>query len=134
MEACNDELHANGRQPPDAPRALDEDARADAFREIRTLEVEFAHWARVFTVRARERDAAIETLGRLAETRRDLLVRNAKITQELTALRAHVPAAIGQVMGLVAATDAALDLNTSFEATEAHHSHWARVANMGKGT
>lgn len=42
-------------------------------------------------------------------------MRKEKIHRELTDLRAHVPAAIGAVMGVGAAADAAVHLNTSFK-------------------
>ena len=132
MEMCYDELHADDRFPVNE-QLLDETDRADVYAEIRTLEVEFAHWARIFTVRAKERDDTYEMRGRLGENRREILVRKTKIVQELAHLREHVPAAIGNVMGLAAATEAALTLNTSFQPSDNHRSKWSRVAGMNKG-
>jgi len=132
MEMCYDELHADDRFPIQE-QLLDESDRADIYAENRTLEVEFAHWARIYTVRAKERDDTYEMLGRLGENRREILVRKTKIVHELAQLRSHVPAAIGNVMGLAAATEAALTLNTSFQPSDNHRSKWSRVADMNKG-
>ena len=42
--------------------------------QIRTLEVEFAHWARVYATRCAERDDAHQMATRLGEARREILV------------------------------------------------------------
>ena len=56
-------------------------------QKVRVLEVEFAHWARLFAVRNRERDEAYTMLSRLAENRREILVKKTKIVRELEDLR-----------------------------------------------
>lgn len=79
-----------------------------------------------------ERAETKRVVDGLAETRRELLVRKEKIVQELASLRALIPAAMGAVLGVAAAAEAAITLNTSFQATPTQLTSWSRIATMGK--
>lgn len=47
------------------PKRLDDEERADLFLEIRTLELEFAHWARIYALRVEVRTIGASNRGRV---------------------------------------------------------------------
>ena len=70
IEMCNEELIAD-----DEMGDLRDDERVDIFNEIRALEVEFAHWCRLYAIRAQEKHDTKRNLQRLSVARRELLTR-----------------------------------------------------------
>ena len=66
---CNEELIAD-----DEMGDLRDDERVDIFNEIRALEVEFAHWCRLYAIRAQEKHDTKRNLHRLSVARRELRV------------------------------------------------------------
>ena len=99
-------VHAIDATHFDAPRR---------YTQVRTLEVEFAHWCRLFASRSQERVDLLKGLRVLREERRKRLEEIETLSKELTWLQKHVPSAAGLVQGIDAATKSALLLNTTFE-------------------
>ena len=89
--------------------------RKALYTQVRTLEVEFAHWCRLFASRSQERVDLLKGLRVLREERRKRLEEIETLSKELTWLQKHVPSAAGLVQGIDAATKSALLLNTTFE-------------------
>ena len=122
IEQCNDELAED-----DERMEYTEDERNDIFGEIRTLEVEFAHWCRLFATRAQEKKDIKTGLDHMSEERRKQLSDRDKLDESLRNLRKLVPAAITVVVSIGAATEAALELNTTLQLSSAA-GRWAALA------
>ena len=94
---------------------MTDEQRKALYTQVRTLEVEFAHWCRLFASRSQERVDLLKGLRVLREERRKRLEEIETLSKELTWLQKHVPSAAGLVQGIDAATKSALLLNTTFE-------------------
>jgi hypothetical protein len=100
---------------------------------VRTLEVEFAHWCRLFASRSQERVDLLKGLRVLREERRKRLEEIETLSKDLTWLQTHVPSAAGLVQGVDAATKSALLLNTTFEnikSDAATKAKWKKLASV----
>jgi hypothetical protein len=128
-ERCNTELAID-----DERMELTDDQRRALYANVRTLEVEFAHWCRLFASRSQERVDLLAGLRILRNERRDRLADTERLGKEIAWLQRHLPAAYGMVKGMEEATRCALDLNTTFEniktgAAKAQ-SQWKKVATL----
>ena len=94
---------------------MTDEQRKALYTQVRTLEVEFAHWCRLFASRSQERVDLLKGLRVLREERRKRLEEIETLSKDLTWLQKHVPSAAGLVQGIDAATKSALLLNTTFE-------------------
>ncbi|KAJ1455056.1 hypothetical protein M885DRAFT_520998 [Pelagophyceae sp. CCMP2097] len=109
-ERCNTEVALD-----DERMELRDEQRKQLFAEIRTLEVEYAHWCRLFASRSEERRDVLAGLRVLRAERRDSLFDIAEWTKDVKWLQRHLPQATGRIIGLEAATATAMALNTTFE-------------------
>ena len=103
------------------------------YTQVRTLEVEFAHWCRLFASRSQERVDLLKGLRVLREERRKRLEEIETLSKDLTWLQKHVPSAAGLVQGIDAATKSALLLNTTFEnikSDAATKAKWKKLASV----
>ena len=107
--------------------------RKALYTQVRTLEVEFAHWCRLFASRSQERVDLLKGLRVLREERRKRLEEIETLSKDLTWLQTHVPSAAGLVQGVDAATKSALLLNTTFEnikSDAATKAKWKKLASV----
>ena len=109
-ERCNTELSMD-----DERMELTDDQRRSLYAEVRALEVEFAHWCRLFASRSLERKDLLSGILKLRSERSAQTSTLELKVKELKWLRRHLPAATGLVDGMPAATAVALEINASFE-------------------
>ena len=125
-ERCNQELAID-----DERMELTDEQRRELYSQVRTLEVEFAHWCRLFASRSQERVDLLGGLRKLREERRKRLEEIETLSTDLTWLQKHVPSATGLISGIEAATKSALALNTTFEnikSDQATKAKWKKLA------
>lgn len=106
---CNRELLLD-----DDRMLLNEEQRADLNTEVRRLEVEFAHWCRLFATRSQERRDLLASLDTLRKEHSRRTIQKESLEKEFQWLQRYLPAATCLIHGMDAAVDCALSLNTSF--------------------
>ena len=125
-QRCHQELLLD-----DERMELTEDQRMELFTEVRTLEVEFAHWCRLYATRSQERKDVLHGLEILRTERQAKVADVERLDKDLKWLQRHLPSATGLIFGIQPAVDCALSLQTSFEhiQTENARGQWRKLAS-----
>ena len=124
IEMCNNELAED-----DEIMEMGEEERNDIFREIKVLEVEFAHWCKLFATRQQEKKDIKEGLEQMAELRRDRITEKDTLKRDMEHIRKIIPSATAAILGAGRATEVALALNAPLNLSNAGASgRWQAVS------
>lgn len=125
-ERCNQELIQD-----DERMDLTEEKRTELYTDVKRLEVEFAHWCRLFASRSQERTDLLASLDVLRRERAEKVVETERRSVDMKYLQRHLPPATCLVHGMLAAVECALALNTSFEHIRAEDARgqWRKLAS-----
>ncbi|GMH66094.1 hypothetical protein TL16_g04355 [Triparma laevis f. inornata] len=124
IEICNNELAED-----DENMEFTEEERNDVFREIKVLEVEFAHWCKLFATRTQEKKDIKEGLEQMAEMRRERMKEKENLKVAMEKIRQIIPSATACLLGPGRATEVALALNAPLNLGKASAgSRWAALS------
>ncbi|GMH74329.1 hypothetical protein TrST_g7101 [Triparma strigata] len=124
IEICNNELAED-----DENMEFTEEERNDVFREIKVLEVEFAHWCKLFATRTQEKKDIKEGLEQMAEMRRERMKEKENLKVAMEKIRQIIPSATACVLGPGRATEVALALDAPLNLGKASAgSRWAALS------
>ena len=122
IENINEELAED-----DEKMELVDEERHKLFNEVRQLEVEFAYFCRLYATRAQERRDIRTGLVKIQQVRRAKLEEKDKLEADLSRFKDFVPAALAVTESVESATNAALELNSTLQLTNAG-SRWKKLA------
>ena len=124
IEMCNAELAED-----DEIMEMTEEERNDVFREIKVLEVEFAHWCKLFATRTQEKKDIKEGLESMAEMRRTRLKEKENLKVTMEKIRKIIPSATASILGPGRATQVALHLNAPLNLSSGNAgSRWQAIS------